>query len=203
MRWTLQQRLQGRRHRNRFADQRFHHRLELGRVRGSDHCPITLGAARAQILQHLHRRGRMRAEQFAVAGMGAGNGRADGHVIHCEGAERCAQFGVVAVVQPAQTLEVAGSADVHGVGHGRNAGRRPVPIATEVSRQHRVGIGRQHDLPDRHAQRARQHRRHRVAEISGRHHQVQAPLMLRVVGQRRMRVIAHLRQQPAQADAVG
>jgi hypothetical protein len=135
--------------------------------------------------------------------MRCGNRRADGHVIHRERAESCAQLGVVAVVEPAQALEVARRTHVHCIGHRRHTGLRLVVATIEVRRQHGIGIGGQHDLADRHAQRARQHGRHRVAQIAGRHHQVEPATMRGVVGQRRMRVVAHLRQQAAQADAVG
>lgn len=56
---------------------------------------------------------------------------------------------------------------------------------------------------DRHAQRARQHRGHCVAKIAGRHHQVEPAAMRRIVGQCRVCVVAHLRQQAAETDAVG
>ena len=170
---------------------------------GSHHRPVALGAARTQVLQHLHRCGRMRAEQFAVAGVRRRNRRADGHVIHRERAERSAQLGVISEVKPAQAFKVAGRPYVHCIGHGGHAGLRLVVAAIEVRRQYRIGIGGQHDLPDRHAQRARQHGRHRIAKVAGRHHQVEPTTMRRVMGQRRMRVITHLRQQAAEADAVG
>ncbi len=145
----------------------------------------------------------MWAMHLAVAAEALADQLADLRIVHRIGLELRAQRGIVAAVQPSQALEIARRADVHGIGHSSHAGLRRVVGAGEIIRQHMVGVGGQHDAAQRHAQAARQDRRQRIAEVAGRHHQVQRLRMRRVMDQCAVRVIAHLRQQPAQADAVG
>ncbi|MCW0460882.1 hypothetical protein NB717_001950 [Xanthomonas sacchari] len=175
-------------------------------MRGGRHRPIAgvgLRAFGAQLLQHVQRGGGVRAMHLAVAAEALADGLADLRIVHRVRLELGAQRGVVALVEPAQALDIARRADVHRIGQGRHAGLRRVIGAGEEVRQHAVGVGRQHDPAQRHAQRPRQDRGQRIAQVAGGHHQIQRLRMRGMVLQGCMRVVAHLRQQAPQADAVG
>ena len=58
-------------------------------------------------------------------------------------------------------------------------------------------------MAQRNAQRAREDRGHRIAQVAGGNDEIQRFAGGALVAQRGMRVITHLRQQAAQADAVG
>ncbi|MNU98853.1 hypothetical protein D3C71_889740 [compost metagenome] len=191
------------RHRHFAADQWFDHRLELGRMRGSRHGPVPRHAFGAQLLQQRHRRGGMRAEHVPGLCRPPRDQRADGCIVHRLGTELRPQCGIVVGIQPTQPFEIAWGAHVHGVGQGGHAGRRLVGGPMEEARQHVVGVGRQRNPAQRQAHRPRQHGGHRIAEVAGGYHQVEHLAGGGMMGQRRVRVIAHLRQPAPKADAVG
>ena len=128
---------------------------------------------------------------------------ADGGIVDLIGGEGGAQSDVIAGVQPAQAFEVAGRPDVHRIGQRRHARRRRIGPAGEEVGQHPVGVGGQGDASERHPQRAGKDRGQRIAQVARGHDEIQRSAGGCPVAQRRMRVVAHLRQQAAQADAVG
>lgn len=140
---------------------------------------------------------------FAVARKALLHGVADRRIVHRQRSECLAQRDIVALVEPTQAFEIARRAHVHRIGQCRHAGLGRVIVAGKIIRQHVIGIGRQRDAAQRHTERTRQDRRQPVAQIAGRHHQIQRRARTGMVLQSGMRVVAHLRQQAPQADAVG
>ena len=81
-----------------------------------------------------------------------------------------------------QALEIVGRADVHRIGQGGDGGMWLVILSGEEARQAVVGIVGQHNLTDRQAAATCQQAGDRIAEVAGRHHQIQraaagAPVM--------------------------
>ena len=153
-----QQGRQRRRHGHGGADQRFDDAVELGRVRRGGDAPVAVLAGGAQRFQH-------RCTAQAVCGQwispwrrwhaldgGAGWWRRPRR----RHAARVAQLHA-ASAQPAQTLEVAGGAHVHGISQGGDAGLGRVVGAGEESRQHVVGVAGQHQATHRQAEVPHQH----------------------------------------------
>ena len=104
---------------------------------------------------------------------------------------------------PAQPLEVAGGADVHGVGDGGDGIAWLVIGAVKIIGQGGVGVAGEADFADRQAHFAGPQAGHGVAEVAGGDDEVEWCAVLAPPAERGMRVVGHLRQQPAETDAVG
>lgn len=102
------------------SNQRLHDLFELGRMGGGDHGPVPGIPAFANALENPHRAGRVRTKHAPVPGLAVRDHLADASVLDGFGDEFAAQRLFIRV-QPAQAFEVAGGADVHGIGQGRQA----------------------------------------------------------------------------------
>ena len=189
-------------HGNRGTDQRLDDAVEFGRMCRGDYGPVALGALPAQSFEQVDRRGGVRAEDFAVTLVAFADRRADRRVVDRHGDELAAQSGGVRI-QPCQPLEVARRADVHRVRDRCDARLCGVVGAGEEVRQHAVGVGRECDASDRQTAGAREYAGDGIAEVAGRHDEVEGRTACAEVLQRGIGVVAHLRQQTAEADAVG
>ena len=106
-------------------------------------------------LENPHRAGRVRTEHAPVPGLAVRDHLADAGVLDGFGDEFAAQRLFIRV-QPAQAFEVAGGADVHGIGQGRQARHWLIRGAGKIIRQHAVGIGRQRNVADGQAAASRE-----------------------------------------------
>jgi hypothetical protein len=127
---------------------------------------------------------------------------ADGGVVHAQRLGLGAQVGGVGE-GPAQALEVAGGAHVHRVGEGGDRFARAIVVAREELGQGGIGVAGQAHLAHRQADLAHPQRGQRVAQVAGRHDEVERAAVFVPPAYGGVGVVAHLRQQAAEADAVG
>ena len=178
--------------------------VELRRMRGRDDHPVPVGAARRQPAEDLRRGRAVRAPQRPSACGVAADA--------CRGSRSSSTLDAVDAGRAAPRSPDAARAAAPCCADRRRPSRRPASrrsAAAAIRRARRysvidvVRVRRQHDVADRQADVARPDAGQRVAEIAGRHDEVRAAAALaRTDRETRLRVVDHLRQQPADVDAV-